>query len=73
MGEGYGIVGELERKAIKLLGEKEGILVDPVYTGRVFGALMKMIEDKEFSRDENILFWHTGGTPALFSYSSELI
>lgn len=69
----YGVVGELERRAIKLLAEKEGLLIDPVYTGRVFGGLIRMIEKKEFSNDENILFWHTGGTPALFSYSSELI
>ncbi len=69
----YGVVGELERRAIKLLAEKEGLLIDPVYTGRVFGGLIRMIEQKEFSNDENILFWHTGGTPALFSYSSELI
>ncbi|MFA7229369.1 MAG: pyridoxal-phosphate dependent enzyme, partial [Melioribacteraceae bacterium] len=73
MGDGYGVVGNLERSAIKLLAAKEGILLDPVYTGRVFGAMVKMIEDKEFSGDENILFWHTGGTPALFSYSGELL
>ncbi len=72
MGDGYGIVGELERNAIKLLAGKEGILVDPVYTGRVFGALMNMIENKEFSKGENVLFWHTGGTPALFSYYDKL-
>ncbi len=72
MSDGYGIVGELERNAIKLLAGKEGILVDPVYTGRVFGALMNMIENKEFSKGENVLFWHTGGTPALFSYYDKL-
>jgi len=69
----YGVVGDLERNAIKLLAEKEGILVDPVYTGRVFGGLIRMIENKEFTSEDSILFWHTGGTPALFSYSSELI
>lgn len=73
MGEGYGVVGDLERNAIHLLASKEGILLDPVYTGRVFGAMISMIENKEFSNDENILFWHTGGTPALFSYSKDLI
>ncbi|KAF0152615.1 MAG: D-cysteine desulfhydrase [Ignavibacteria bacterium] len=68
----YGVVGYLERNAIKLLAEKEGILLDPVYTGRVFGGLIRMIENKEFSKDETILFWHTGGAPSLFSYSKEL-
>jgi D-cysteine desulfhydrase len=69
LGDGYGIVGELERSAIKLLAEKEGILVDPVYTGRALGGLIDMIEKKEFMKSENVLFWHTGGTPALFTYS----
>ncbi|MEW6654003.1 MAG: D-cysteine desulfhydrase family protein [Bacteroidota bacterium] len=69
----YGVVGDLERSAIKLLAEKEGVLVDPVYTGRVFGGIIRMIENKEFSKDETILFWHTGGAPSLFSYSKELI
>lgn len=68
----YGVVGDLERNAIKLLAEKEGILVDPVYTGRVFGGLIRMIENKEFNNSETILFWHTGGGPAIFSYASDL-
>ena len=73
LGGGYRVVGELERKAIRLTAHKEGILLDPIYTGRSMGALMTMIENKEFSRDETILFWHTGGTPALFDYVSDLI
>ncbi|MEW6506306.1 MAG: D-cysteine desulfhydrase family protein [Bacteroidota bacterium] len=67
LGEGYGIVGELERNAIKLLARLEGILVDPVYTGRVLGGMIDMIEKKFFSRTDKILFWHSGGTPALFT------
>ncbi|HOI30770.1 MAG TPA: D-cysteine desulfhydrase family protein [Melioribacteraceae bacterium] len=67
LGDGYGVVGDLERKAIRLLAEKEGILVDPVYTGRTFGGLIDMLEKKIFSRNENILFWHSGGTPSLFA------
>ncbi len=69
----YGVVGDLERNAVKLLAEKEGILLDPVYTGRVFGGLIRMIENKEFSNNESILFWHTGGGPAIFSYASDLM
>lgn len=67
LGDGYGVVGDLERKAIRLLAEKEGILVDPVYTGRAFGGLIDMLEKKIFSRNEKILFWHSGGTPSLFA------
>jgi D-cysteine desulfhydrase len=67
LGDGYGIVGELERNAIKLLARLEGILVDPVYTGRVLGGMIDMIEKKYFSRTDKILFWHSGGIPALFT------
>ena len=63
----------LEKNAINLLAEKEGIIIDPVYTGRVFGGLLRMIENKEFTNDENVLFWHTGGGPAIFSYASDLL
>lgn len=71
-GDGYGVVGELERRAIQLTAETEGILIDPVYTGRAMGALMDMIERHEFSQDDTVLFWHTGGTPALFPYAGEI-
>ncbi len=73
VGRGYGVVGELEREAITLLAKYEGILLDPVYTGRAMGGLIKMIRDKEFSRQDTVLFWHTGGAPALFSYAKEML
>jgi L-cysteate sulfo-lyase len=73
VGDGYGLVGELERDAIRLTATKEGILLDPVYTGRAMGALIAMIENKEFEKSDNILFWHTGGAAALFSYSEKLM
>ena len=43
LGEGYGVVGQLEREAIRLVARHEGILLDPVYTGRAMGALVEMI------------------------------
>lgn len=67
------MVGELEREAIKLLATHEGILVDPVYTGRAMGALLQLIEQGVYTKDETLLFWHTGGAPALFPYASSLI
>jgi len=67
LGGGYGVVGALERNAIRLLAETEGILVDPVYTGRAMGALIAMIARQEFLPTDTVLFWHTGGTPALFA------
>ena len=73
LGDGYGIVGDLERRAIRLLAETEGIFIDPVYTGRAMGGLISMIEKGEFSTKDIVLFWHTGGSPALFPYSEEIV
>lgn len=72
LGAGYGVVGDPEREAIRLLARYEGILVDPVYTGRALGGLIDMIRRKEFKPGDTVLFWHTGGTPALFEYAHEL-
>jgi D-cysteine desulfhydrase len=72
LGEGYGVVGDLERRAICLTAETEGVLLDPVYTGRAMGGLITMIERGEFNKNDTVLFWHTGGLPALFSYVEEL-
>ena len=73
LGEGYGIVSDLEREAIRLLGSREGIVLDPVYTGRAMGALIDLIRKKTFRTDETVLFWHTGGAPALFAYAKDLV
>jgi D-cysteine desulfhydrase len=72
MGEGYGVVGALEREAIALMARSEGIVLDPVYAGRAFGALLDLIRKRAFQPTETILFWHTGGAPALFAYAKEL-
>jgi len=73
VGKGYGVVGEFEREAIALLAQHEGILVDPVYTGRAMGGLIQMIRNKELTSQDTVLFWHTGGAPALFSYAKEML
>ena len=73
MGEGYGVVGDLEREAIRLMARCEGIVLDPVYAGRAFGALVDLIRKGVFKRGERVLFWHTGGAPALFAYAKELV
>ncbi|MDR3457663.1 MAG: D-cysteine desulfhydrase family protein [Verrucomicrobiae bacterium] len=72
-GEGYGVVGDLERDAIRLLARSEGIVLDPVYAGRAFGGLVDLIRKGTFKQDETVLFWHTGGAPALFAYAAELL
>lgn len=73
LGGGYGVVGPLEREAISVTAAREGILLDPVYTGRAMGALLAMIRGGEIRSAEHILFWHTGGAPALFAYGADLL
>jgi len=72
VGEGYGVIGALENEAISLTAQTEGILLDPVYTGRAMGGLIDMIRLGKFKQSDRILFWHTGGAPALFAYANTL-
>ena len=72
VGEGYGVVGALENEAIALTAQTEGILLDPVYTGRAMGGLIDMIRTGQIKKTDRVLFWHTGGAPALFAYSNDL-
>jgi D-cysteine desulfhydrase family pyridoxal phosphate-dependent enzyme len=67
LGEGYGILGEREIEAIHLFARTEGLLLDPVYTGRAAAGMIDLIRKGFFKPEEKILFWHTGGTPAIFS------
>lgn len=72
VGDGYGVMGDLEKEAISLMAINEGILLDPVYTGRAMGGLIEMIRSGSFKKTDKILFWHTGGAPALFDYAQQL-
>ena len=73
LGEGYAIVGEVEREAIQLVAQMEGILLDPVYTGRAMAGLIDLIRWGAFTRGQSVLFWHTGGTAALPAFAEQLI
>jgi D-cysteine desulfhydrase family pyridoxal phosphate-dependent enzyme len=73
LGAGYGKMGALEREAIRLFARQEGMLLDPVYTGRAAGGMLEMIRNKEIAPSETVLFWHTGGTPALWAYGKQLM
>lgn len=66
LGNGYGVMGNVEKQAILTFAREEGILLDPVYTGRAAGAMLELIDQGQFKATDKILFWHTGGTPALF-------
>ncbi len=73
IGEGYARVGETEREAIRLMAQLEGVLLDPVYTGRAFGGLVDLIRWGAFTRGQRVLFWHTGGTAALPAFADRLL
>jgi D-cysteine desulfhydrase family pyridoxal phosphate-dependent enzyme len=64
---GYGVLTDAEREAVKLFARMEGLLLDPVYTGRAAAGMMDLIRKGFFKKDETVLFWHTGGAPALFA------
>jgi L-cysteate sulfo-lyase len=66
-GAGYGVVTKREREAIRLFARYEGILLDPVYTGRAAAGMIHLIRKGFFNKDKTVLFLHTGGQPALFA------
>ena len=72
VGEGYGVVTKEVVKAVRLVAEKEGILLDPVYTGKAMAGLVDLVGQGYFDRGETVVFLHTGGTPAVFAYGDEL-
>jgi len=68
IGSGYGEPTEGMIEATKLLAKKEAILLDPVYTGKGFAGLIGLIRKKKFSKNDNVLFIHTGGAVSLSAY-----
>ena len=73
LGAGYAIMGDPEKEAISLVARTEGILLDPVYTGRAMAGLIDLIRKGEFGKDETIVFWHTGGSAALYAFADQLL
>ena len=71
LGAGYAMPGELEFNAIQDLAYHEGILLGPVYTARAMGGLLDLIKKVYFTKDQTVLFWHTGGTPELFAWADQ--
>jgi D-cysteine desulfhydrase len=59
-------------EAVKLFARTEGILLDPVYTGKAAAGLLGLIRQGRFSKTDRVLFVHTGGAPSLFAYQSTL-
>lgn len=72
IGPGYGQPTAEAYEAIELAARLEGLLLDPVYTGKAMAGLVDLVRRGEFRPDQRVLFWHTGGAPGLFAYESWL-
>jgi L-cysteate sulfo-lyase len=72
IGEGYGIPTRECIEAIRLVARTEGIFLDPVYTGKAMAGLIDLVRRGRFTREDTVLFIHTGGVAADFAYSEEL-
>lgn len=73
VGQGYGIASEAGLEAMALLGRTEGILLDPVYTAKGFAGLLADLRADRWSGDDTVVFWHTGGLPALFAHPEAVL
>jgi L-cysteate sulfo-lyase len=71
VGAGYGLIDEAVIEALKLVARTEGLLLDPVYTGKAMKGLIALSEQGAFE-GETVVFLHTGGAQGLFGYQSEL-
>jgi len=68
-GQGHGVLTKEVIDTIKFVAETEGILLDPVYTGKAMAGLIDLVKQGRFGNRENVVFLHTGGLPAIFAYN----
>jgi D-cysteine desulfhydrase len=68
VGPGYSLPTEGMKEAVTLFARKEGILLDPVYTGKAAAGLIDLVRSGYFPAGSNVLFLHTGGAPSLYHY-----
>ena len=68
VGDGYGLPTDAMVEAVKMMAQYEGILLDPVYSGKGFSGLIDLIRRGHFKQGENVVFLHTGGSISLFGY-----
>lgn len=73
VGEGYGVPTEGMNEAVMLLARLEGLLFDPVYSGKALAGMIDLVRRGDFGDARNIVFLHTGGAAALFAYSDQLV
>jgi D-cysteine desulfhydrase len=73
VGPGYSLPTPEMAEATRMLARIEGILIDPVYTGKAMAGLIDLARKGYFSKEENVLFIHTGGSAALYVYMSDIL
>ena len=73
IGERYGVPTPAGMEALRLMARTEGSLLDPVYTGKGFAALIRHIRAGKLNQEQPVVFLHTGGAPALFAYATDLL
>jgi D-cysteine desulfhydrase len=73
VGPGYSLPTPQMAEAVRMLARLEGVLIDPVYTGKAMAGLIDLVRKGTFKKDENVLFVHTGGSPALYVYMEEIL
>ena len=73
VGAGYSLPTPGMIEAVQLLAQTEGILLDPVYTGKEMAGLIDLVRTGYFKPTDKVLFLHTGGSPALYAYSDVVL
>lgn len=68
VGAGYGHITDAAAAAIRLAARTEGLVLDPIYTGRALAGLGAAVRDGDLDPDATVVFWHTGGPPGLFGH-----
>ncbi len=71
VGPGYSVPTPEGQAAIELLARTEGLVLEPVYTAKAMAALLGFVRRRRFRREDNIVFMHTGGAPALYAYADQ--
>jgi len=69
VGKGYGIPSEAGDEAVRLFARTEGIILDPIYTGKAAAGMIAHVREGRFTADDVVVFVHTGGTPAIFTWN----
>jgi 1-aminocyclopropane-1-carboxylate deaminase/D-cysteine desulfhydrase-like pyridoxal-dependent ACC family enzyme len=72
IGERYGVVSDGCRAALRLAAGTEGLILDPVYSGKALAGLIDLVRKGHLTAGQRVIFVHTGGTPALFAYAEDL-